>query len=134
MLKKTLIITSIFCLIVFLSSTVFGANFVNDTKTGLQNMGNGIKNVVQDVTNAAKDVKNDMTNTENNVENTMDNDGMAMGGTTDGGYTATRTDSTTSGYTANNTMVWVILAIAGAIIIALVWYYSMQTEDRNNHQ
>ena len=131
MLKKSLIITFIFCSIIFLSSTVFGSNFVNDAKTGLENMGNGIKNVVQDVTNSAKDVKNDMTNSENTVENRADD--MTMGGTTDRGYTATRTDSTTTGYTANNATVWVILAIAGAIIIALVWYYSMQTEDRNNN-
>ena len=135
MLKKSLIISSIFCLIVLVSSTVFGTNFVNDTKTGLQNMGNGIKNVVEDVTNSAKDVKNDMTKTENNVENKVDNGAKDMEGMTDGGYTATRTDSTTTGYTTNNATVWIILAIAGAIIVGLVWYYAMQTENRNNdHQ
>ena len=136
MLKKSLIISSIFCLIVLVSSTVFGTNFVNDTKSGLQNMGNGIKNVVQDVTNSAKDVKNDMTNTENNVENKVDNGAKDMEGMTDGGYTATRTDATTDATTTNNTLVWVVLAIAGAIIVALVWYYALQTnkDNRNNHE
>ncbi len=135
MIKKSLIITSIFCLIVLLSSNVFGANLMNDAKNGLQNMGNGIKNVVQDVTNSARDVKDDMTNTENNAENRADRNTMDMGTRTDGEYTATRTDSTTTGYTTNNATVWIILAIAGAIIVGLVWYYAMQTENRNNdHQ
>ena len=136
MLKKSLIISSIFCLIVLVSSTVFGTNFVNDTRTGLQNMGNGIKNVVEDVTNSAKDVKNDMTNTENNAENKAGNDAKDMGQMTNEGYTATRTDAITNTTTTNNTLIWTILAIAGAIIVALVWYYALQTnkDDRNNHE
>ena len=49
------------------------------------------------------------------------------------GYTASRTSATgmlggTSNY--NTALVWVVLAVTGAIIIALVWYYGSQVNTR----
>lgn len=54
---------------------------------------------------------------------------------TNGGYTAARTSATgnmtNSGF--NNALVWVVLGVTGAIIIALVWYYGTQTTHRDNY-
>lgn len=144
MLKKSLIILSIFCLIIFTSNFVFAANMVDGTKDMLDNAGRGIENMVNGATNAAKDAKNGVTGMMEDmgegIQNGADDvkrgtEDMARGVTNNNnGYTATRT-SATDGIANNpgNALVWVILAIVGVAIVALVWYYATQTDDKYNH-
>ncbi len=58
MLKKSLTMLSIFCLIIFTSTFVFATNIVEDTKNAVEDVGNGIRDMVEDTTNTAEDAKN----------------------------------------------------------------------------
>lgn len=143
-MKKTLITLSIFCLIAVISCPVFASNIeqgaentLNGIRDGVQNMVNdagnsigrakdGISNVITDGENAVNnmtnnDDNNDMNNYDNTNSNTMNN------GTDD--YTASRTASATDITNTNNATVWTVLAIAAIIIIALVWYYTVQSKN-----
>ena len=79
--------------------------------------------------NMIDDAKNGMDNNMNDDRNN-DNDGIAGYGVDNGdGYTAQRTSAdaiTGTGWT------WVVLALIGIAIVALVWYYVRQdqTVDR----
>lgn len=141
MTKKSLIVFSIFCIITLLSMPIFAANgaenTLNNIKDGVQNMANdagramegvkdGAENVVSDIGNgarnvgeAAKNTMQDMTRTDNNYGNSR-------------GYNVARTSATNAANGLNDAMVWVILGVTGAIIIALVWYYGRQSthDDR----
>ena len=145
MIKKSLIILSIFCMIIFTFSFVSASNLqsgmsnagkaagngietvFNATGNTLQNAGNGISNVMN---NAGRGMRNMV----NGIEDGMDEDtdtGMNMtNGIADDGYTANRTASAGTTNGINNTLVWVILAVSTVAIIALVWYYTTQTNDR----
>ena len=141
MLKKSLIIASVFCLIVSLSSLVFASNIVSGTENVLRDIGNGVQSMVDDAGNSVQDAKDGMSNMMNdwnrdseNMENGMtrndNNDGYTA--TDNGDYTATRTGATNDVANTGTTFVWVVLAITAAIIVALVWYYATQTSDTNN--
>ncbi|MNT83899.1 hypothetical protein D3C72_2238390 [compost metagenome] len=72
----------------------------------------------------------------NKITNNLDNTANTVTGTYNEGYNAVRT-STAEATDANNTLfgmsgtawTWLILGIAGIIIIGLVWYYSMQVSS-----
>ncbi len=111
-------------------------NFVGGTENVVEDAGkgiaNGIKGGVNAIGNGAKNVTNGIENGMNRDNN--QNDNMRTTGTIDGnngGYTATRT-STDAGNTglfgnvSNNVWTWMVLAIAGIIIVALVMYYAKQ--------
>lgn len=150
MLKKSLVLLSIFCVIAFSFSYVFAANIVEGTGNALRNVGNGVQNMVNATGDTLNDAKNGMANMMNDVGNGVERtvDGMEDGmredngennmtdGTTDDGYTAARTGATDNmtGNGANTTLVWVILAVAAVAIIALVWYYMTQTNDTDNRR
>lgn len=89
----------------------FGERTADDAGSAIDNMGNG----------------NNRTNTRNN--NGTNNNGMY-----NGNYSTTRTSAdgaaTTAGMSTTAWM-WVIFAIAAVIIIAAIWYYAMQGNDRD---
>ena len=151
MLKKSLIILFAFCIVLFTSSICFASNMMQDMQTGLDNIGNGMENAVNGAKDAAGNAKNGMENMmrdmEGGIQGAMDNakEDMTNFGATEttndnSGYTAGRTSETraisdTSAMAstgANSSFVWIVLAIAATIIVALVWYYGTQTEKRNN--
>ena len=114
------------------------SNITSDIKDGVQDIGSDIKNGVQ---NMGSDMKNGVQNMGNSAKNSMENglndDYNAdnnLTGTTVDAYTASRTSTTGSiiGTTNNDTMVWIILAITGAIIVALVWYYGSHVNARRD--
>lgn len=151
MVKKSLIILSIFCAIIFTSSFTFASNIsegmgnagrtvengvqtvVNATGNTLQNAGNGISNVMN---NAGRGMGNMVNGIEDGMnEEDNGNNGMGMtNGTNNDGYTVNRTAAAGSTDATNNTLVWVILAVAAVAIIALVWYYATQTNDRYDNR
>ena len=144
MLKKSLTILSIFCIITLASSLVFASNIMRGAENAVRDVGNGIEALVDDAGNAMQDAGNGISNMMNdwnrdaeNTENDMTNNDMgttAMQGGRDDGYAATRTGSVENAVNTNNAFVWTILAVAAAIIIALVWYYATQTNDTNNNR
>ena len=97
----------------------------NAVVNGARGLTNGTSNIMNDMTNAEGDTENDATNT------LATNDGML--GTTNGDYTATRTATGNNNLLgmSDTTWTWIILAIVGLAIVALVWYYGAQYEHRN---
>lgn len=150
MLKKSLIILCVFCMLVLISGSCFAMNIVNDTKNVLEDVGNNVQSMVDDagnsmesmkdgISNVMSDMGNEVHETTDNIENDMSNNTVTDAGMTnnDDDYSATRTSasSMTEELTNSGTgsaFVWVVLSIAAIIIVALVWYYGTQTEDKNN--
>ena len=144
MLKKSLIILSIFSLVLFTSSICFAANLMQGAESTLERAGEGVHNMVNGATEAAGNAKDGVSSMVEDIKNGAENagdkarDGMSKAEgavsdmTTDNGYTATRTSA--SGITNTGTnFVWIILAIAAIAIVALVWYYGAQVDNRNHH-
>lgn len=154
-MSKKIILSVIVLIVMTLSfNCVFAAdmaqdasNTVNDSIDKTQNTMNDMGNAVKDAGNSAMNATNDVVNgaingtmnvvneitQDRNTSTTNHNDNnMNMAGTTNNGnYTATRTaaeDTTLLGMNAT-TWTWLIMGIVGIAIVALVWYYSMQTAD-----
>lgn len=154
MSKKLFIVLFVLTIISILSFTyTFAANNV-DPVNGIRNAVGGAENVVEDAGKGiAEGIRNITAGGENVMENVTGNtngqvtDNRASDTTTTGtgNYTAGRTaTATTRAATAGtnngtflgmNSMVWtwVIMAIFGAAIVALVWFYGKQhTSSYNN--
>lgn len=138
MTKKILIVLTILFATLFLGSSVFAATAVeNGTKDigtevkdswdklggAVQNIGNNAKNAVSNADNS----ENSSMTTNNNT-NTNNTKSMLSGTTNNNGYSATRTSAVGNNVFGMNSTAWTwfILAVVGAIIIALVWYYSSE--------
>lgn len=157
MQKKSLIILSVFFIVLLLFSGITYANNENDMSNdikngvndagttvvdGARNLGNdvrtGINDMASDVIDGAENLGDDVRNGIGNVENGVEG-AFRMNSTTDnrsaGNYTATRTtgDDTVMGLNLNSqtTWVWIIMAIAAVIIVALIWYYAATINNTN---
>lgn len=151
-MKKKIYISIVALIVITLFS--FSYTFANNDMTaveGIRNVVGGAENVVQDagkgivdgVRNITSNGENAMENVSRDVGNTMQNAGnnIAGGLTTDNNdYNATRT-TTRSAVTAdegtflgmNSTMwTWLIMAIVGIAIVALVWMYAKQNNNSYN--
>ena len=137
--------------VLFILSTFITCSFATENSTaaeGIKNVMNGAGNTIENAgrglvdgtKNLISNGQNMMENMTNNIGNGMENAGntIASGFTSDNAndnnnssYTATRT-ATTSNSTflgMDPTMLtWVIMAIIGASIIGLVWYYAKEHE------
>lgn len=141
MMKKSLISILIFCFIAIICSQVFATNMVQDAGNTLNNIKDGVQNMAKDAGNTMGNVGNGISNMINNGENTVREGANDVGNAandmtrsaddsvTGDGYTASRTSAELANGGTNTTTVWVVLAIAGILIIALVWYYGMQTQN-----
>ena len=140
---KNIIISSIFLILLISAfSTIFAANTttgnmmsnVGDTMQGVaENTRNTVSNMENGIENGAKNAKNTIMGATNNVQNGIENVSNNIGDTMmNGDYTAQRTagDATVLGM-STNTWTWLILAIVGAAIVGLVWYYGAQYEHKN---
>lgn len=140
MLKKSLIIVSIFALMLFISTPVFASNMMHGAENTLNNIKGGVQNMAQDAGDAMGRAKDGISNVASDMKDRAQNMGQDVKrGVTDvtrtDGYTASRTSATGNlgGTTNFNTMlVWVVMAVTGAIIIALVWYYGSQVNSRRS--
>lgn len=147
-MKKYFISLAIFSLILFsFFSISFANNLTNDVKNTAGNVGNALANTSNDakgaikkaedtVENGVKDVKNTVSNTSRTVTNAAKNTATDMSGAlanSNNTYTATRTSATDSGFLgmSSTSWTWLILAIVGIAIVALVWYYGAQYEHTN---
>lgn len=138
-MKKKIYI-AIFMLIATLTisySYCFANNTMSTAVDGIRNAVGGAENVVED---AGKGVVEGIRNITDAGENTMENMTSGMNNKTamdnNTGYTSTRTATRT---TATNTGIsstmwtWIIMAIVGIIIIALVWMYAKQNNTYKNN-
>lgn len=133
MRKKSILIVSILFAILFISSISF-AN--NDIKNGIHDVTDG---VVDGTENLKNDVRDGISTAENTVEDgakdigaTVSDGSKNVVGAMDSSYSAVRT--TASDISNTNTMnssiwIWVTLAIAAFVIVALVWYYGTQKTE-----
>lgn len=150
-MKKKLYITiiTLLAILTFSISYTFAANnitvvdgirnVVGGAENVMENAGNGIVSGVRNITSAGQ---NTMENVTGDIGNGMQNAGnTVMGGmTTDDDYTATRTttrmatDTTDTTFLGMNSTVWtwLIMAIVGIAIVALVWMYAKQRENSYN--
>ena len=117
-------------------------SFADDMGNDVKNAVNGATNTIVDGTqNLAEDVRSGIGTAENTIENGVRNIGDAiMDGandvmdTGDNDYVTTRTaaeDISVISNTAATTWIWIAIAIAGLVIVGLVWYYASQHADRH---
>lgn len=101
-------------------------NLGEEITDSLNKAGNSVRNVADDAMNIGTD------NTRNNNNN---NNGTARNYDNGNGYNAVRTsvDDMATGVTnmSTTTWIWIILAVAAIIIVAMVWYYAVQDNNRD---
>ena len=145
MIKKSILIISIFCIMLMFGTATLAANTHtnnaitntmhnagNAVTNGAHTMGNTINNGVHNAGNALSGAIGNTTNA--GTRTTTGNAGVrtttgAYPGTANS-YTATRTGVFTPGTTAN-IWTWAIVGITAVIIGGLVWYY-VATNNSDN--
>ncbi len=116
----------------------------------LESAVNDVRNFVGGAENAVEDAAKDISNTSKSATGTLENDmnhntneaisnhsiSETLKTAIPNNYSATRTsteDTTIMGMNST-AWTWLIIGIAAIAIIAIVWYYSMQFTNRNNHR
>lgn len=135
--KKFFVSLAITLLVIFsfsvcLATTNDLEKAANDVRNFVGGTENTIENAAKDISNTSKDVTGSIGNTNNEQNNNTD---TGIISNYNDGYTAERTGTDTStvmGMTST-AWTWIILGIAAIAIIAVVWYYSMQFTNNNNH-
>lgn len=116
-------------------------NLGNDVSSsinkGMDSVGNAVRDVAgfgeRTVDNTGDAIGN-MGNNNARNNNSRTTNGMNTNGMYNGNYNTTRTSADGTATTAGmstTTWMWVIFAIAAVIIIAAIWYYAMQGNDRD---
>lgn len=152
-MKKKLYITilTLLAILAFSISYTFAANNMTAVD-GIRNVVGGAENVVEDagrgivdgVRNVTSAGQNTMENVTGNTKNGTQNTGNRTTGTMTNGnnnYTATRTTTTRAATGTNDgtflgmnstVWTWLIMAIVGIAIVALVWMYAKQNHHSYN--
>lgn len=125
MKKKTFIALFIIFVLLLISTFSFANNDIkNDVHSATDTVIDGASNLANEARKGVGSIENTIEDGVKDIGNAMyDNDSME--------YTTTRT-STAPATTDNMNgalWTWVILAVAGIVIVGLVWYYASQ----NNH-
>lgn len=121
-LSLAIIILSVLCCSVcFAADNNSNVNLGEQITDSLDKTGDSLRNAAGDVMNT---IDGDNNRTRNNNNNNYTN------GT---GYNAVRTsvDQMTTGNMSTTTWIWIILAVAAIVIVAMVWYYAVQNNDRD---
>ena len=124
-----IIMLSLCCGVCFAAENNSNVNLGEEITNSLDKTGDSMRNVADDVMNGGTNRNN---NTNNN--NTTDNrTGYTNGNGFTQGYNAVRTsvDDVATGNMSTTTWVWIILAVAAIIIVAMIWYYATQGNDRD---
>ena len=108
-----------------IKSTVNGATntIVDGTKNLAEDVRSGIQTAENTIENGAKDIGNAVMDTANDVVDNNNND-----------YITTRTnaeDVSVINSTAASTWTWIAVAIAGIVIVGLVWYYASERNHKH---
>lgn len=146
--KLYISILSIIAILALSFSYTFAANDMSAVD-GIRNVVGGAENVVEDagkgivdgVRNITSNGENAMGNVARDAGNTMQNAGNGIAGTMQGtDYNATRTttrsavDAGEGTFLGMNSTVWtwLIMAVVGIAIVALVWMYAKQNNNSYN--
>lgn len=137
--KIYIAILTVFAILAISCSYCFANNTTSSAVDGIRNVVGGAENVVEDAgKGVAEGIRNITDAGENTMENMTSRNNMQNTRTTNNNtnYSATRTTArtTSTGNTGVNTTMWtwIIMAIVGIIIIALVWMYAKQNNTYNN--
>lgn len=142
------ILLSLFTSFCFAATDTDNVNLGNDVSSSINKGMDSVGNVVRDVAGYGERTFDDMGNHNNNNNNNNRNNNGYTGSTNNGyngyngnygtnyGTTRTGTEGTanatgSTGGMTTTTWMWVIFAIAAIIIIAAIWYYAMQGNDRS---
>ncbi len=127
-----MIILCLCCSVCFAAQENSNVNLGEEITDSLDKTGDSVRNVADDVMNGVNgNTRNDRNNDKNNNNNTrnnhMDNNVFTNG------YNAVRTsvDDVATGNMSTTTWIWIILAVAAIIIVAMVWYYAVQDNNRD---
>lgn len=163
MKKKTLLILSVFSIVLLLFSGIVFANTEENTSNNIKNginnagsavvdgatkLGNDVKTGVNDMAsdvvdgaeNLGDDVRDGIGNAENGIEgalkmNTSSSDRMNTGNR--GNYTVTRTTGdatgTETGLTLGNSTTWIWIILAIAAVIVVALIWYYATQNTTNH-
>ena len=134
-ITSSIILATLFSFFCF--SSCFAADNVADgVKNVASDAGNTIKAGVDATKNTVSNVANKVTGTTSNMVNGTENAARTTGtnaqNTTN--YTATRTNTNTAklaGMTATG-WTWLIMAIFGVAIVAIVWFYGKQHTESSS--
>ena len=130
MYKKVFLTFVLFLLISLFSFSICLANeqmlndAANNVKDSINKSENSIENGAKDISDKAKNMTKDAENKMQNMENDMMNNNT---------YTSTRTATNIDepnymGMSATS-WTWLIVGIVAIAIIALIWYYAIQSNN-----
>lgn len=124
MRKKSSIILFVFLAILFISTFSFSAS--NDVKNAINKETNMI---VDGANKLGSDMRNGVMDAENKIDDAVMMNNTDMDTRMPNDYVATRasdTMATSNTQDATNVWIWIVLAVAIAVIVGLVWYYVAQ--------
>lgn len=144
MAKKVFIGVLVSILLSLCSSFCFAAtntdkvNLGNDVSSsidkGVNSIGDAAKGIVNGTDRAVRDTGDAIGNMGNRIDSNTNNGNYNNRNYNNGNYSTTRTsvdNAMSSTGMSTTTWMWVIFAIAAVIIIAAIWYYAMQSNDRD---
>lgn len=127
MKKKTFIALFILFVLLLISTFSFANNDIKD------DVHSATDTVIDGASNLANDARKGVGAIENTIEDGVKDVGNAISDNNDDnmGYTATRTSTSvdTTDNMNSSLWTWVILAVAGIVIVGLVWYYASQNNQ-----
>ena len=105
-------------------------NLGREVTDSLDKAGSSVQNVADDVMDGTRNAVNGAANVMDNMTRGNTNQYNANGGNREG-YNAVRTsvDEVTTGNMSTTTWIWIILAVAAIVIVAMVWYYAVKGND-----
>lgn len=135
MISFAIVILSLCCSVCFAAENNSNVNLGEEITDSLDKTGDSVRNVADDVMNGVNgNARNNNTGNNNNYDTRNDyrnnnNDNNAF----TNGYNAVRTsvDDVATGNMSTTTWVWIILAVAAIIIVAMIWYYAVQDNTRD---
>ena len=109
-------------------------NGMNNVRNATDDVLDGGRRVIRDGADGVSNMMDNMMNDNNNHHNNYDNNNYNKRDYNNG-YNTIRTAEETN-FVNNATMstttwMWIIFALAAIIIIAAIWYYAMQGNDRD---
>lgn len=144
-----IVILCLCCSVCYAADNNSNVNLGEEITDSLDKTGDSVRNVADDVMNGVDDMtrsnrednstnNNQTRNTNNNYNNYSNNNGNNGNNYADNnvfseGYNAVRTttEDIATGTMSTTTWIWIILAVAAITIIAMVWYYATQTNNRD---
>lgn len=133
LISLAIIFLSLCCGVCFATEGNSNVNLGEEITDSLDKAGDSVRNVADDAMNGVRNMTRDDTNT---VRNSRENNNYGNNYNTNGtGYNAIRTsvnDTTMgTGTMSTTTWMWIILAVAAIVIVAMIWYYAVQTNNKD---